>query len=314
MLLELMIGDAYGACFEFAPKEFVQANNDLVKGYPARPPQANYEAVPPGHYSDDTQMTMAVAEFMLSGKPLTTLDLADQFVETYLRDPRPGYARGFRSVLERCHSGAEFLSIIAPHSDRSGGAMRAAPIGLLTDVNKVVDRAMWQASLTHATRDGMLSAAGVALLVHLCRAGVPVKVISKRIMNLLKMNEFTFWAEPVRNKGLDVLFAAYAAILAAAGDANHKSIPLSAVLFRSVQFTGDVDTVAAVALAAASLHPLAEHDLPQVLFDGLENGPYGRNYIENLDKRLLRSLPKMPEPEEKEEETSLLDLIAKDDT
>jgi hypothetical protein len=48
-----------------------------------------------------------------------------------------------------------------------------------------------------------------------------------------------------------------------------------------------VDTVAAVALGAASCSDEIEQDLPAHLIAGLENGPYGRDFLKDLDARLL---------------------------
>jgi ADP-ribosyl-[dinitrogen reductase] hydrolase len=66
---------------------------------------------------------------------------------------------------------------------------------------------------------------------------------------------------------------------------------LAAILGRCVDFTGDVDTVAAVALGAASVGGDIVQDLPDHLFQGLENGPYGRDYLANLDRQLRQVFP-----------------------
>jgi ADP-ribosyl-[dinitrogen reductase] hydrolase len=60
------------------------------------------------------------------------------------------------------------------------------------------------------------------------------------------------------------------------------------VLKNSIAFTGDVDTVATIAMAAASVSSriCANEDLPPWLVDGLENGQYGRDYLIDLDKQL----------------------------
>ena len=58
-----------------------------------------------------------------------------------------------------------------------------------------------------------------------------------------------------------------------------------------VNFGGDVDTVATIALAAASCCSDYTRDIPQVLVDELENGKYGRNYIMELDAKLAELVP-----------------------
>jgi hypothetical protein len=62
---------------------------------------------------------------------------------------------------------------------------------------------------------------------------------------------------------------------------------MTEVLKRSIAFTGDVDTVATIALAAASHCNEVKKDLAPALIEGLENGPFGRDYIIDLDRQLL---------------------------
>ena len=45
-----------------------------------------------------------------------------------------------------------------------------------------------------------------------------------------------------------------------------------------MNFTGDVDTVASIALGAASCCKEYQQDLPYWLFEQLENGGYGIDY------------------------------------
>jgi ADP-ribosyl-[dinitrogen reductase] hydrolase len=82
--------------------------------------------------------------------------------------------------------------------------------------------------------------------------------------------------------GPDGLAAVRAAITALMAETS-----MSGLLRRCVDFGGDVDTVAAVALGAASCSPDYAQDLPTALHDGLENGPWGKDYLRELDSRLL---------------------------
>ena len=97
MLVELAVGDAYGAGLEYAPPEFVAEHNTLA-GYVQNP---RHPELVPGRYTDDTQMTLAVAEALLAvelhGEAWTPALLADRFVDAYRRDPHPG-TRGARSA------------------------------------------------------------------------------------------------------------------------------------------------------------------------------------------------------------------------
>jgi len=68
-----------------------------------------------------------------------------------------------------------------------------------------------------------------------------------------------------------------------------KPSPRSIPCFSCVAFTGDVDTVATIALAAGSCAEDLPADLPDALLAGLESGPFGRPYLAAQDAR-LRSL------------------------
>ncbi|WP_309116087.1 ADP-ribosylglycohydrolase family protein [Saccharothrix sp.] len=273
MLVELAVGDAYGAGFEYAEPGFVAAHNTLA-GYVRHP----RHGLRPGAYTDDTQLTLALAELLADGDPWTPETIAERFVDAFHRDPRPGYARGFQAFLAEVRTGADFLARIRPDSDKSGAAMRAAPAGLLSTVDEVLDRTRVQARVTHDTPDGIASASAAALAVHYCRYRLgPVAEVGAWIADRLGA---PVWARPwhgaVGSKGV---MSVRAALTALAGQGTQ-----SEVLRACVAFTGDVDTVATVALAAAS-HVLPA-DLPAVLVDGLENGPYGRDHLAKLDARL----------------------------
>ncbi|RZS43242.1 ADP-ribosylglycohydrolase [Herbihabitans rhizosphaerae] len=281
MLVELAVGDAYGGGFEYASPEFVAAHNDL-SSYVQHPRHTDLEY---GSYTDDTQMTIAIAEVLVSGKPWTRDVLADAFVATYHRDRRAGYASGFQRLLTEVTDGADLLDRIRPHSDKSGAAMRAGPIGLLPTVSAVLEHACVQARITHDTPGGVESARAAALAVHYCHFDLgPVGEIGHWIDDQLHT---TAWAEPWHGKvGAQGAMSTRAALTAIAAGGG-----LAEILHRSVAFTGDVDTVATIALGAASRSPRITQDLPAQLVHGLEDGTYGRRYLEDLDTRLFAAIP-----------------------
>lgn len=160
MLLEMGIADAYGAGREYAPAADVAANNDGVTYVQHQ----KWADLAPGRYTDDTQMAIALAEFLVSsgGNAPNANHLACIFVKAFKRDERAGYAGGFYQLLQEVKDGYDLMDRISPMSNKSGGAMRAAPCGFLDTIDDVRDMAMFQASITHATRDGMNAAAASA--------------------------------------------------------------------------------------------------------------------------------------------------------
>ena len=80
MLLELAVGDAYGAGFEYADRAIIQGHNDL-----SRYIKHQRHDIVPGCYTDDTQMSLAIAEAIVSGEPWTPLNLVNRFVAAFKR-------------------------------------------------------------------------------------------------------------------------------------------------------------------------------------------------------------------------------------
>jgi ADP-ribosylglycohydrolase len=277
MLLELTQGDAYGAGFEYVPDDVVANNNDLSS---YRKHQKH--AIEPGCYTDDGQMSIANALALLSGKPLTRELLADLYVSCFKRDERAGYAGGFYAFLQSVKDGKEFLARIKPNSDKSGAAMRASVFGILPTVEQVIAATTLQAKLTHDTKDGINAAVAAALMAHyfLYNKG-PREQLGKWIeLRIAGTGNWAYpWTGKVGEKGWMSVRAAITAI-----QANDS---LSQVLKQCIAYTGDVDTVAAIALAAAAHAVDIKQDLPKVLFDTMENGTYGRDYVIDLDKKLL---------------------------
>jgi len=277
MLLELAVGDAYGMGFEYAPVEFVQTHNNL-SAYIRHP----HHNIQPGHYTDDTQMSLAVAEAIVSGQAWTTQHLADNFVKAFKRDPREGYAGKFYTFLNRIQDGTQFLSEIKSTSDKSGAAMRACPIGVFPTVDEVIEKCTLQAKITHDTSDGIAAANAAALMTHyfLYQQG-PKAQLGHFLERHVPDHPWSEpWEGPVGNQGWMSVRAAVSAII------RHNC--LSFILKTAVAFTGDVDTVAAIALGAASCCQEVAQDLPPHLFDNLERGSYGYNYLLELDHQLLQ--------------------------
>lgn len=292
MFVEMAIGDAFGAGREFVtpPKKPTPQWND-GKTYLQHPrhPQT------PGRYTDDTQMAIAVVEFMLSVKARTPRNLAKAFLDTFIRDPRQGYAQGFYNFLVNCSNRSDpagyFLQHIQPHSNKAGGAMRAGPCGLLVDPSDVRDLAMWQASLTHATWEGMMAAVGSAMLVWACRNNLSKKSLLDPLwfhVPSVLWNEG--WKGRVGNQGFPAVQAAAAAV--------KQESTLTGVLQQCIKYGGDTDTVAAIAMCAASQHAEIDNDLDDALYSGLENGEYGLGYLLVLDQKILDAFPIIPRPGE----------------
>lgn len=276
MLLELAVGDAYGAGFEYADQEIIDQYNDL-----SRYIQNPRHPLVPGCYTDDTQMSIAIAETIVSQKPWTPEVLAEAFVTAFKRDQREGYAGRFYQFLLEIQDANEFLEKITWTSDKSGAAMRAGPIGVFPTVEKVREAATIQAAITHNTPDGINAAIAAALMSHyfIYKLGEKSNLGKFLETHVAGYQWGEPWQEKVGSKGWMSVKAAITAVMR-----NHS---MSELLKDCIAFSGDVDTVATIALAAGSCSEEIAQDLPDHLIAGLENKTYGRDYLIELDRHLM---------------------------
>jgi ADP-ribosyl-[dinitrogen reductase] hydrolase len=275
MLVELAIGDAYAAAFEFVD---AAVTRDHQLGDYARHPRHRMD---PGRYTDDTQMSIAVAELIVSGAPFTRENLAAGFVQAFQRDRRTGYAGGFYDFLLGVKDGTDFLARIRATSDKNGGAMRAAPVGVFSTAAEVIEKSTLQARLTHDTAEGTNAAVAVSLMAHffLYRLGARQELPAFLATHLPGLPWAERWSGKVDVKGYSAVRAALRLVL------EHEN--LSDMLVHAVRFGGDTDTVAAIALGIASASEQVVDDLPQHLLMGLESGTYGRDFLRDLNRQLL---------------------------
>ena len=117
MLIDISIADAYGAGFEFAKSDVLaQRPNDFTRYF-----CHNLDGNLPGTYTDDTQMGLALARWLLkvTSETLanaTQRDIAWFFVDTFQRDPRKAYSRRMFNALQNNPNVDDFLKNIDANS------------------------------------------------------------------------------------------------------------------------------------------------------------------------------------------------------
>jgi ADP-ribosyl-[dinitrogen reductase] hydrolase len=146
-LLGAAAGDALGAGYEFESNPPRHA--EMIGGGPFH--------FAPGEWTDDTQMSICVAEVAATGN-LDPAAVGDRFLEWYRGRPRDvGNQTG--AVLERARQGSDCAGVAAeyfrrnPHNAAGNGSlMRTAPVALahLGDTAATVASARAISELTHA--------------------------------------------------------------------------------------------------------------------------------------------------------------------
>jgi len=274
MLKEIAVADAYGAGFEFSPMQIIKEKNDLKSYLPNN--LYGFKA----KYTDDAQMSIAIAELLIAGCDFDRTIVASKFVECFKRDKRKGYAKGFYRLLCESETGEDLLKKINNNSSRNGAAMRSVPIGFLSDIPLLLKFAKGQASITHNTEIAIKSSCAVALTAHF---GLYNLGSLAELEGFLKKNKCSDWDLSWNGEvDVDAFQTVSAALTNLLKYDNYQDL-----LKGSVALGGDTDTVAAISLGLASCFSEYKKDLPVELISGLDETVYGMDYLVNLDNALM---------------------------
>jgi len=255
-------------------------------------------------YTDDTHMTIGVAESLVENRGFNGAHMAQRFADNYFQEPWRGYGPGPPRVFRFLRSGEAWdkaAGYVYPGgSFGNGAAMRAAPIGLFfwnkpAELKKVA----YQASLiTHSHPLGMEGAALQAMAVALAVAENsdesldPQSFISRlldfttediyrakiaKLRLLLERPDDRQTVVQELGHGIEAFNSVPTAIFAFLA---HTQDFVSAVIY-AVNLGGDTDTIASMAGAISGAYLGIEAILTEWQ-EQLEN----RDYILNLADRL----------------------------
>ena len=254
----------------------------------------SYHKLAPGTFTDDTQMSVGVAEVIIEkGVTATAEDFYTAWFRCFKRDPRDGYSRVFQAILEEATSVDHLKLLIKPTSHANGAAMRSVPIGVIKDPTEIVRVAGLQAATTHATYGGINSSITVALMSHyaLYDRRDFQSMLGWGLQYCPAFEHFREpWVGPVQEaskdgKGLGVgLNTAWAVHTLLTTQTS-----LMGILKKTIEWGGDTDSVAAIAWGIASARYQSEV-LPEFLERDLESQgsvKYGPAFLKDLGTQLM---------------------------
>jgi poly(ADP-ribose) glycohydrolase ARH3 len=283
-LIGTAIGDSLGARFEG------------VNG-----PQTVQEIGP--RYTDDTAMTIGVAESLIERRGFNYWHMAERFIQNYEREPWRRYGSGPPRIFRMMQSGRMGFGMLDRDlypggSFGNGAAMRIAPVGLLynDDPPSIREISYHVAGITHSHELGLEGAALQACAVALAVLADPLDVKRRDILGALRL--FTRpgpYQEKLKliirlldeqpskediiallGNGTEALHSVPTAIYSFLA---HKDFE-SAVVF-AVSLGGDTDTIAAMTGAIAGACYGVEK-IPAPWREKVEN----REFIETLGLKL----------------------------
>ncbi|MBN2389135.1 MAG: ADP-ribosylglycohydrolase family protein [Anaerolineae bacterium] len=173
------VGDALGMPLEFGP---LRPANQLVREMlPGR--------IPAGSFTDDTEMALALAESLLTHRPLNPEDLAQRFV-TWIESQPPDVGIHTASVLRRIAGGESWETAVAavqahnPGSAGNGSLMRCWPVALAywDDLDRLVADSVLQSQVTHPHQEcNAVSAFVNVIIFHLLHDLEPEAAIARAL-------------------------------------------------------------------------------------------------------------------------------------
>jgi ADP-ribosylglycohydrolase len=297
-LTALAIGDSFGRAFEFATKEAIENNLDIKNYSQCVGKYPDEEGGNIGRYTDDTQMSMAITEHMLLDYPITHDFYAASFLQTYTRDKRGGYSKRIKKVLDSSKNVKDFHNHIGDLVPRNsnGSVMRCLPLGLYPDIKQLKHACVIQTTVTHPTIDCIIATTAVALSVHYLYYNIQRSYISWMSEQMGQDNFFKVYdtytlGEEVKCDALETASFCLNFIFRTSrfipARSKIKFDKMSQILTECIMVGGDTDSTASICLGLACIKDI-KNDLNDNLFDNLENGTYGRDYIIGLEEKLLK--------------------------
>ena len=245
----LAVGDAVGTTLEFCARDVQPRLKDMIGGGPFE--------LPPGYWTDDTSMALALADSLAASEALDARDLMDRFV-SWWRDGEYS-CRGdcfdigntTRAALDRyLQTGDPLAGSTDPGSAGNGSLMRLAPVALRfwNDRPCLAATAAEQSRTTHAAEEAVDACRAFAELLADAIAGKPrAEVLASRPFEgaeaIARVMAGNWRGRPryeIRSSGY-VVHTLEAALWSVARTANFRNAVLLAA-----NLADDADTVAAV--------------------------------------------------------------------
>lgn len=241
-MLGAIIGDVVGSRFEF--NNFKSKNFDFFYGNPkANKITAFWES----SFTDDSVMTVAIAEALIDSKP----DLSDlgKYAVKYMRKwgrnyPGRGYGGSFRRWLI-------MDDMQAYKSWGNGAAMRVSPCGFAANsLSEAIEMSRLVTEVTHNHPEGLKGAEATVVAIYMARTGKNKKEIKKYIEENYYKLDFTL--DEIRpNYEFDV---SCQGSVPQALEAFFESEGFEDCIRNAVSIGGDSDTIAAIAGGVAEAY------------------------------------------------------------
>ena len=295
------LGDAFGSGFEgMHPDRAVFHLSNLSKKFPRQ-------------YTDDTDMTLALAESIIQSDKVDPQDIAKQF--SLYGDLARGYAIGAIKSILALRAGLKWHQVarivFENGSFGNGAAMRVSPGGLFYhhNLDDLQEAAIQQANITHIHPLGQWGAVMQAAAIGLAVNQNPREPFKKEEVTV-QLRE-VLWQGPIEymralNK-IEEMFGQGKKlqdleVVQSFGNGVEAQFSVPSACFIAITYSpdfcdairaaislgGDTDTIAGMVGAIVGAH-IGEKGLPVEWIEQLEDGPRGRSFAREVADRLFET-------------------------
>lgn len=161
VLLGTAIGDALGVPFETKLANYEPLVAWDGKSYLG----SEHHNLTPGQYSDDTQMSLMVAESLIENHGFSPDDLAEKYVDWIVSGRARGYGKTTLLAVTNLVNGKHWSESGIAGSYGNGTAMRAAPFGVYfrNDIHSLVSICKMDSAITHASDEAEAGSIAIGL-------------------------------------------------------------------------------------------------------------------------------------------------------
>ncbi len=161
VLLGTAVGDALGVPFETKLANY----EPLVAWDGQSYLGSEHHRLKPGQYSDDTQMSLMVAESLIENHAFNPDDLAERYVDWIVSGRARGYGKTTLLAVQNLVNGKHWSESGIAGSYGNGTAMRAAPFGVYfrNDLQSLVSICKMDSSITHASDEAEAGSIAIGL-------------------------------------------------------------------------------------------------------------------------------------------------------
>eukprot|EP01112_Ceratiomyxa_fruticulosa_P007444 TRINITY_DN1930_c0_g1_i3.p1 TRINITY_DN1930_c0_g1~~TRINITY_DN1930_c0_g1_i3.p1 ORF type:complete len:348 (-),score=52.58 TRINITY_DN1930_c0_g1_i3:87-1130(-) len=309
-ILGALIGDVLGSSVEGwdiarIRKSYPDKLRDFIPGVPMGLHEVRY-----GHYTDDTNATLALASSLVENKGLVPKHAAQNYGKFWKSKPERGCPRSAQMVMQAILDGKDYKEagtmLFKDGSFANGGVMRISPIGLAfrnasdEQIHAAVVSSLLSTHVHPQSVDAaFLQAKGISFLLKEENKGIPAREFLAKILEWSRNEEMkgqlkkliilfenncddeTFVRE-IGNQFQLKSIDAYPTVL---WSFVHNMNDPEECIIHAVNLGGDTDTVASIAGSLCAAYNGCSW-VPKRWWDNIENEARGRDYCVDIAREL----------------------------